>query len=255
MDAVESEKRAGSDGSRVRSFDRLPPHYRWMEAMLAGSILQRARTRWFDHLSGRRRLLIVGEGPGRTLEVIRRRLPALAVTVVEASGGMIAAAKRRLAKTQIDAENVTWIHADVRSWLAERTVRTNGENEARFDAVLTPFVLDCFSPKDVDAIVAGIARQTSDDALWLLSDFCVPASGWKRWRARWVHGVMYAFFRAATRLDARRLTPPDDALMRAGFALTERALFNAELIHSDVWTTKTPRVGGALTRTKSREFS
>ncbi len=246
MDVLESKKCARPDGDRVTGFDRLAPHYRWMEALLAGSLLQRARTRWFEHLRGRRHLLIIGEGPGRTLEVIRHRFPELSVTVVEASAGMIAVAKRRLAQKQPGAGNIRWIHADVRSWLAEKSARVDPGNGTTFDAVLTPFLLDCFSPKDLEAIVAGIARQTSDGALWLLADFCVPARGWRRSRARLVHGMMYAFFRIATRLDARQLTPPDEALLRAEFVLTQRALFNAELIHSDVWIKKAPRMGGAF---------
>lgn len=28
------------------SFDRIAPHYRWLEAILAGNVLQRARTAW-----------------------------------------------------------------------------------------------------------------------------------------------------------------------------------------------------------------
>ena len=46
-------------------FDRLAPHYDWMESWLAGERLQRARTSGLDALTGRRRILSVGEGHGR----------------------------------------------------------------------------------------------------------------------------------------------------------------------------------------------
>ncbi len=217
------------------SFDWLAPHYRWMEAVLAGTLLQRARTRWLGELRGRGNLLIVGEGPGRTLEVICRDHPQVSITVVEMSAAMVAVAKGRLAKNGISAERVTWVQADVRAWLEERDVVPEMEKGRRFDAVLTPCVLDCFSPEDVRGVIEGIAREVSKDAIWLVVDFCVPERGWTRLRGRAVHALMYAFFRMAARVEARRLTPPDDALRAAGFSLRGRAFFSAGLVHSDVW--------------------
>ena len=212
------------------NFDRLAPHYRWMERILAGEILQRARTRWLDALSDRSHLLIIGEGAGRALEVICERFPALHVTVVEASAQMIAAAKAHLEQREFPLEKITWVHADVRIWLADRPVEPGN-----CDAVLTPFVLDCFAPDDVRTVIAGIAASTARNCTWLLSDFRLPEGGWRRSRGRVVHALMYGFFRVATKLEARRVTPPDDALRAGGFALAERRLFNAGLIHSDLW--------------------
>ena len=222
------------------SFDLLAPHYRWMEAVLAGGVLQRARVRWLEVLRGRERLLIVGEGPGRTLEVICRRFPELAITVVEASEGMISAARRRLARKGISVDRVTWVRADVRRWLMEEAADgeksgSGGGKGRPFDAVLTPFVLDCFSAEDVRAVIAGIAREVAADALWFVVDFRLPEAGWRRWRARLVHALMYSFFRTATQLEARRVTPPDEALRAAGFERERRALFSAGLVYSDVW--------------------
>ena len=47
------------------SFDALAPHYDWMEALLAGRRLERARAAQLDALAGRRRVLSAGEGHGR----------------------------------------------------------------------------------------------------------------------------------------------------------------------------------------------
>jgi hypothetical protein len=251
------------------SFDFLAPHYRWMEAVLAGDVLQRARTRWFgDALVDCRRLLIVGEGPGRTLEVICPRCPMIEITVVEESAEMITTAQKRLDGMGISRTRVTWVHADVRVWLEAGVGREDGvgreegvgeaaanagndgnvtkervgaprvragEGGRTFDAVITPFVLDCFSAEDVGRVVAGIAGKMSAAGSWLLVDFCLPERGWRRVRAKLVHALMYRFFRFATKLEARRLTAPDALLGAAGFRLEGRALFNAGLVHSDWW--------------------
>jgi cyclopropane fatty-acyl-phospholipid synthase-like methyltransferase len=223
------------------SFDFLAPHYRWMEAVLAGKTLQRARLRWIDALEGRERVVMVGEGPGRLLEVLLRRFPRTEVTVVELSGAMIDVAQRRLRAKGVSLERVRWIQADIRSWSFEDG-RDRGEGEdgsvrgkIRFDAVITPFVLDCFSSEDLTAVIERLSASAKVDAVWLVADFQVPKHGWRRWRARVIHRIMYCFFRVATELGASRLTEPDEALARAGFALKARAVFNAGLVRSDWW--------------------
>ena len=49
------------------NFDTLAPHYRWMEWILAGNKLQKARTRWLREIAGARRVLLVGEGSARCI--------------------------------------------------------------------------------------------------------------------------------------------------------------------------------------------
>ena len=57
------------------SFDRLAPHYRWMERILAGEKLQRCRTAHLDSVNTAERVLLAGEGNGRFLVHLRHTLP------------------------------------------------------------------------------------------------------------------------------------------------------------------------------------
>jgi hypothetical protein len=214
-----------------------------MEAVLAGKTLQRARLRWLDALEGKVRVLIVGEGPGRLLGEVLRRFPQAEVTVVEQSAAMIDVAARRLTKKGLSLERVRWVHADVRTWETEKMESAPLEGGGAggdgcsflFDAVVTPFVLDCFASGELERVVEKLGAVTKRDAVWLLADFQVPERGWRRGRARVIHAMMYRFFRVATKLEASRLTEPDEALRRAGFALKRRAVFNAGLVRSDWW--------------------
>src|SRR3954470_6930799 len=103
-----------------------------MEALTAGSRLQRARTQWLPALANRRRILSVGEGHGRFAAACAAQYGNADLTCVEASAAMLAQAQRRL-----DAANVHWIHADVQQW----------QPSGRFDAIATCFFLDCFPPE------------------------------------------------------------------------------------------------------------
>lgn len=208
------------------SFDVLASHYGWMERVLAGRLLQRARAAWIDQLAGCERLLVAGVGHGRFLHTLLPRHRAIRVVCVDASGRMLHEAAARARRARLDLARIEFVHARLPEW---RPVA------GAFDAIATHFFLDCFARPQLDAVVANLAAAAAPRATWLVTDFAVPPHGWARQRARVVHALMYAFFRAATRLPARRLTPPDALLAAHGFALGGRRAFNHGLLRADWW--------------------
>jgi SAM-dependent methyltransferase len=205
------------------SFDTLAPHYRWMEKVVAGNVLQRARLAHLAALDEAREVLLVGEGPGRFLGPLRQRRPDAHITVLDQSPAMLAQAR------QVDASPLTsFVVADLRSWSPLAS--------AGWDAVVTHCVLDCFDPSTLRKVINTLASALGSQAHWLLTDFTVPKRpGWRRLRARGAHALMYGAFRLLTGLEARRLTPPEPWLSAAGFTLQQRQTFNHDLIHADHW--------------------
>lgn len=204
------------------SFDTLAPHYRWMERVLAGEKLQRCRIEFLPVIPEPKCALLVGEGNGRFLTAFLARFPQAEITCLDASEKMLSESKRSIAC----ATEVQFIHADIFDWEVAET---------NFDLIVTNFFLDCFTPNQLQTVVAKVATAATPDAIWLLSDFCEPPAGWKKWRARWILASMYVFFRLATKLPAANLTPPDPFLSAAGFRLIDRVLYDWGLLHADLW--------------------
>lgn len=213
------------------SFDTLAPHYGWMERVFAGGLMHRCRNRFLSRTLHCRHALLVGEGPGAFLASLLRINPRIQVTCVEQSAGMIRQMQRRLRAARLNPERVKFRQLDARHWSAAPDTFAPGT----FDLVATNFFLDCFPAGDLPRLVRDLAAGTRPGALWLLADFCEPARGWRRWRARALLAGLYAFFRLTTRLPARRLTPPDAGLRQAGFHLRERQLYNFGFAHADLW--------------------
>ena len=211
----------------LMGFDRLAPHYRWMEGVAAGPLLQRCRTRFIGQLSTARHVLVLGPGRGLFVRALLEHNAEARLTLVDSSEQMLALVERDLARHGASSSRVDFVHGDIRdlSWPADT-----------FDAVASHFFLDCFTPGELDAVVSQVARWTTDDARWVVSDFTVPADGWRRWRAKAIHAAMYAFFRLTTGISARRVTPPDGSLRRAGFVLRTRIGANQGLLHADLWS-------------------
>lgn len=208
------------------SFDRLAPHYRWMEWLLAGGKLQRCRTAFIRDIPPPHRVLMLGEGNGRCLVELLRAFPDAHFTCVDASARMLGCARARVLKRGLSDAGIEFMHADALRWEPP---------DAQFDLLVTHFFLDCFAPEQLAKLVPRLAAAGTAEARWLLADFCEPSSGFAKWRARCILRAMYCFFRRMTRLPARRLTPPDAFLERSGFALSKRLLADWGLLHSDLW--------------------
>lgn len=204
------------------NFNRMARHYDWLEALTAGGRLQRARTAWLNELQGRRRILSAGEGHGRFAAACAGRFPDAELTCIEASPKMLDRGQNRTRGLPV---RVRWHCGDVMAW----------EPEGKHDAIVTCFFLDCFPPPMLAAIIAKLAACAADDAVWLVVDFSVPALGFPRWRAQALHALMYAFFRHAVALPARRFTPPDSLLRAHGFVLKGHREFNLGLLRAEVW--------------------
>ena len=208
------------------SFDVLARHYRWMEFLLAGDKLQRCRTTFLDRVEGVRNILIVGEGNGRFLGECRRRLPAARITCVDASEKMLALAGARLEHLGLTEGNTSFVQADALEWVPPACA---------YDLIVTQFFLDCFPADQLKKTVINLTGGATPEATWLLADFNVPPTGVLRYRAKLIHLLMYAFFRAVTKLPARELTPPEGFLQASGFELRERQVSEWGLLHTDRW--------------------
>jgi SAM-dependent methyltransferase len=160
------------------------------------------------HLAGVRTALVVGEGDGRFLIDFLSANPVVRVDCVDLSPAMIDLARRRVATVPGGSDRVTFYVGDVRDWpIPART----------YDAVVTNFVLDCFSENELATVMNRLASATDRGTSWIVGDFARPKAVWARWPAGSLLWTMYLFFRIATGLRTRRLVDPAPLLRSHGF--------------------------------------
>jgi hypothetical protein len=76
----------------------------------------------------------------------------------------------------------------------------------------------------------------------LPSVFCEPTAGLAKGRARLILEAMYLFFGWITRRPADRLTSLEPVVVRRGFVLRQRHLFEWGLLRADLWDLQPPSV-------------
>lgn len=206
------------------NFDSVAAIYRLLEYAAFGRALERARFRYLDRLQACRDILIIGEGDGRVLERVLRLAPQASVRCIDSSAAMLERAGARL---DPDVRGrVTFEHADARSVVIPPDT---------CDAVVTLFVLDCFSPHDLTRLVERLLAGLRASGLWLFADFVIPEQGWPRVRARAWITFLYAFFRWRTGLPVRELPPSEEILRAAGLHLTESTTMRGGLLRTSVY--------------------
>lgn len=220
------------------SFNWLAPHYRWMEWVLAGNKLQQCRTAFLPQQANSTNVLILGEGNGRFLVECRRILRSARIVCLDASERMLDLARQRLHRSGLGTANVEFLTMDALTWAPPQHC---------FDLIVTHFFLDCFRSEQLGLLLPRLASSAGPEASWLLADFQIPQSGLARCRAVIIHRLMYWFFGVATRLPARRLTPPDPWLLAHGFQLRERRVTDWGLLRSDLWQRVRNAGGGVRT--------
>jgi ubiquinone/menaquinone biosynthesis C-methylase UbiE len=200
---------------------RLAPWYRWIEYAAFGRALERRRFAFLPRLASAHRILVLGEGDGRTTERLLTIAPNSHIDVLEISPEMIALARHRT-----NSPRVSFRCADARTetWPANH-----------YDAIVTNFFLDCFDNANVQALIHRLSASLAPHGIWLIAEFALPPRGWKRFHARAWIAIMYCFFGITTGLRARQL-PEIEAPMRAsGLTRVEQETERAGLMISEVW--------------------
>ena len=207
--------------------DGIARYYEVLEHLSFGRSLERSRFAFLGEARTSRRAIVCGGGDGRFLVRLLRVNSRVEVDFVELSPKMVELAEQRVAGMgRRFRERVRFRVRDV--W--EFEPRTDG-----YDLIVTNFFLDCFSEKELTAIVARLGSWGTRDSRWIVSDFREAEGPISRLWTWAVIRALYVAFRVATGLPVTRLPNYGAALAREGYLLRceERAL--AGLLHSSLW--------------------
>jgi SAM-dependent methyltransferase len=204
------------------NFDALAPHYRWLETVTFGPLLQWCRTAFLPQLVDARRALVLGDGNGRFLAALLAVNPNVDVDAVDISPAMTALARRRAG----NPSRVRFHVADARGHLLR---------PAHYDLVVTNFFLDCFGSGDLHLMIDHLAAALAPGGRWVIGDFRVPSGRLARPAAEIALATMYAAFRLITRLPTGRLVNPSPILAGAGLEYGEERTRLHGLLTAQLW--------------------
>ena len=211
---------------KAPNFNGLAGAYRWMERLTFGPLLSRCRFAFLDELRASRNALVIGDGDGRFTARLLEENPAVLVDALDASPAMLRA---MVDNAGIRSSRIRVHLADARLW--EPLTPT-------LDLIVTHFFLDCLTTKEVTALARRLRPCVRPNAVWVVSEFAIPA-GWSGWLvARPFITALYLVFFVLTGLSVFRLPNHRKALDEAGFMLSRRRARLGGLLVSELWTVR-----------------
>jgi ubiquinone/menaquinone biosynthesis C-methylase UbiE len=206
-------------------FGRLARIYRWMEYLSFGPYLQQCRVLRLPEMTSYRRALVYGDGDGRFLAELVRRVPQIQVATIDASKEML----RRAAQRLPSGARVRLVQADALAYEAAALP------EAPFDLIVIHFFLDCFDEEELATLLMRVNAASSEGAMWVVSDFAIPQRPVARQAGGLVVRGLYLAFGLLTGLRTRRLPDHGRVMREAGWSLEDRRTLLEGLLISERW--------------------
>jgi SAM-dependent methyltransferase len=207
------------------NFDRVARLYQVLEYLTLGRSLESTRLHFLPRLLTTLNALVLGDGDGRFLAQLLAANPTLCATAIDTSAEMLALLRARCAPY---ADRLHTVNTDALAF-----TRDSAE---RYDLFVSHFFLDCLTQEQLDQLVQRTAPALSPGALWLISDFRIPA-GVLRLPARLCVSGLYLAFSILTGLQVRRLPNHGATLTAAGFTRIVRREFLGGLLFTELWQT------------------
>ncbi|MEO0448525.1 MAG: class I SAM-dependent methyltransferase [Verrucomicrobiota bacterium] len=228
-------------GSGLGNFDRIAPHYAFLERCVFGFDLERARSAFLPAPSIREggKALLLGDGDGRFSVALALAHPGSVIEVVEPSQVMRDLAQRRWAEAGVLPRAIHH-RGDIEEFLG-------ASQGGGYDLVVTQFFLDCFEEKELARLVPALAALVRPGGEWWFGDFQIPGKGgWKDWRASFLLAVMYRCFGMVSDLETQRLVDPRPFLRDDGWECVEQRTWNADFVVAERWQNRAAAIGSSL---------
>ena len=188
--------------------NRIARWYRWLEYASFGGALRKRREAFLFELGNPQKVLVLGDGDGRFLQVFAALYPQAQVDAVDSSARMI-----ELARNRVPA--ATFHLTDAREFAFEQ----------EYDVAVAHFFFDCFEQDELRALLGRIRAKR-----WLVSEFRNTPWSWPVLRG------LYFFFRLTTGLRVRSLPNHGAVLEGLGFGMEREQVTLGGLLASEMWT-------------------
>ena len=202
-------------------FDKIAFIYDSLAKLIFGNSIRKAQYACLEDIPEGGNVLILGGGTGWLLEKLMKMKPACKIWYVEASKSMLAKAKE-VVEHQPSA-NLRFIHGTEEDIAAD--------SDVAFDAVITNFYFDLFTPLTLDRVLNQIIKLMGRKAVLLVSDFVDRGVWWQRL----LLFVMYRFFRTLCGIESPRLPEWRNHLTNVGFNELKTKSYYGGFIESSVY--------------------
>ncbi|PCH97435.1 MAG: hypothetical protein COB85_02745 [Bacteroidetes bacterium] len=145
-----------------RGFNFIAPYYDFCSNLIFGKSILSAQSLYFNSVKESHSILILGGGTGKILLPLAKEANFKSLTFLDISPGMIDKARHLCISNGLNAES--------KIEFMEGSTEAIPKNKM-YDAIITPFVLDCFSDENLEIVMRNLDQHLVPGGMWLFSDF------------------------------------------------------------------------------------
>ena len=193
-------------------FNRIASFYDLLKKIVFQSSLDKASFSFLEDIPENSQILILGGGSGALLSYLKK---SQKVIYIEKSSAMIELAAKRKFNCSVE-----FVEADIMEY----------KFNANFDAVITPFILDCFSVTSLLVLMDELKHQLKNNGLWLQADF-YPQNKFHKFFIK----VMYVFFWISAGLRIKAVPDFEKHFKKGELQLIKKVSFKRGFIQSRLY--------------------
>ena len=204
------------------NYNRTAWFYDRLSYLVFGKAQVKAQSYFLNLIKPNSRILIVGGGTGRVLEILAAYYPAgLHITYIEVSANMVALARKRY----LGSNKIEFIIADIDSYTAS----------IPFDVIITAFLFDNFTEIGLAKTFAHLHQQLKLNGLWLNTDFQLTGPLWQRLMLQ----SMYLFFKVWGAVQVAQLPNASKIFNQYQYLLAGQQAFFGKFISAKAYNKTT----------------
>ncbi|QQL48306.1 class I SAM-dependent methyltransferase [Mucilaginibacter ginkgonis] len=199
------------------NYDNTVWFYDTLATLVYGKNIIKAQKEFLNLIPPHSRVLIVGGGTGKILEEVAKVHPAgLTIFYAEVSEKMLSKSIKRSA----GKSSVVFYNQPVEDMAL-----------ANIDVAITPFLFDNFDGEYAEKIFRHIDSMTSENALWLNTDFQLTGKWWQVVLLK----SMLLFFKLFGAVNNKRTTDMQPVFEKYGYKKIACKTFYGDFIRSEAW--------------------
>jgi len=215
----------------IEGFNRIAPFYNIASVISSFNKIHKSQTWLLSKQMKFSKVLIIGGGDGKFLLEAMKQGLSEQYYYIDISDAMIKLAQSKIKKQlPLSLSSVIFICG---------SYQDIPENE-KFDLIVTPYFLDCFSDDELSLVVDKLYSQLTIEGTWFFADFNIPEGSFRSFIFKNIIQLLYGIFNLFCDLRVNRLPDFSKEFCKYGFTILYEKYFLGGLLVARIYKSKIP---------------
>ena len=210
----------------IEGFNKIAPFYHAVSMICSFNRIHKSQIWLLSKGMKFSKVLIIGGGDGRFLLEAMKQGLSEQYYYIDISNAMIKLAQGKIEKqSNLSLNSVVFICGSYQDIPKNR----------KFDLIVTPYFLDCFSDDELFLVVAKLHTQLTIEGTWFFTDFNIPEDITRSFIFKNIIQILYRFFNLFCDLEVNHLPDFNKEFCKYKFSILHEKYFLGGLLVSRIY--------------------